>query len=126
MSSLRRQIRFSYASSSMRKWFVVSLVLSLLYCLGPAGSAQSPHTPTENGRKLVHKVEPHYPEVARRLSLGGTVKVVAGVAPDGNVKKVEPVGGSPLLVQAAQSAISQGKYAPGPESRETVELHFTP
>lgn len=60
------------------------------------------------------------------MNLGGTVKVVAVVAPDGSVKKVDPVGGSPILVQAAQSAISQWKYAPGSESKETVELHFTP
>jgi outer membrane biosynthesis protein TonB len=64
--------------------------------------------------------------MARKMMLGGTVKVVALVAPDGNVKKVEPVGGSPLLVQAAQTAISQWKYTAGPESRETVELHFMP
>jgi outer membrane biosynthesis protein TonB len=60
------------------------------------------------------------------MNLGGVVKVVAVVAADGNVKKVEPVGGSPLLVQAAENAIAQWKFAPGPESREPVELHFTP
>jgi outer membrane biosynthesis protein TonB len=60
------------------------------------------------------------------MGLGGTVKVVAVVGPDGSVKKVEPVGGSPILVQAAETAISQWKYAPGAESQESVELHFTP
>ena len=55
-----------------------------------------------------------------------SVRVIAVVASDGNVKKVEPVGGSPLLVQAAENAIAQWKYAPGGETRETVELHFTP
>ena len=60
------------------------------------------------------------------MNLGGTVKVVAVVAPDGSVKRVEPLGGSPILVQAAQNAVTQWKFAPGTESRETVELHFTP
>ena len=60
------------------------------------------------------------------MNLGGTVKMVAVVAADGSVKKIEPVGGSPLLMQAAQNAVSQWKFAPGPESRETVELRFTP
>jgi outer membrane biosynthesis protein TonB len=64
--------------------------------------------------------------MAKKMMLGGTVKVVAVIAADGNVKKVEPVGGSPLLVQAAQVAISQWKYTAGPESRESIELHFTP
>jgi membrane protein involved in colicin uptake len=54
------------------------------------------------------------------------VKVVAVVGTDGSVKKVEPVGGSPILMQAAQTAITQWKYAPGSESQESVELHFTP
>jgi membrane protein involved in colicin uptake len=54
------------------------------------------------------------------------VKVVALVAPDGKVKKVQPVGGSPVLVQAAEAAVSQWKFAPGAESNETIELHFTP
>jgi outer membrane biosynthesis protein TonB len=60
------------------------------------------------------------------MNLGGTVKVIAVVGPDGSVKRVEPVGGSPLLVQAAQNAVTQWKFAAGVESRETVELHFTP
>jgi len=29
-------------------------------------------------------------------------------------------------VQAAETAISQWKYVPGTESKETIELHFTP
>ena len=83
-------------------------------------------TQSEAGRKIVRKVDPHYPEPALRINLGGTVKVVALVSPDGSVKKVEPVGGNPILIQAAQTAVAQWRYAAGAESRETVELHFTP
>lgn len=110
----------------MRTRFILLLVLSLSYTFGPVGLAQSQQSTVENSRKVLHKVTPMYPDVAKRMNLGGTVKIVAVVAPDGNVKKVEPVGGSPLLVQAAENAVSQWKYAPGTESRETVELHFTP
>jgi TonB family protein len=110
----------------MRKLYVLFLVLTLSFFAGFAGSVQSQQSTTDAGRKVVRKVEPRYPDVARRMSLGGTVKVVAVVAADGNVKKVEPVGGSPILVQAAQTAVSQWKYVPGSESRETVELQFTP
>jgi outer membrane biosynthesis protein TonB len=60
------------------------------------------------------------------MNLGGTVKMIAVVGADGTVKRIEPVGGSPLLMQAAQNAISQWKFAAGAESREIVELHFTP
>jgi TonB family protein len=109
----------------MRIRYVLMLVLGFSYCLGATAAAQSQQS-SESGRKIVRKVDPLYPEVAKRMNLGGVVKVVAVVAADGNVKKVEPVGGSPLLVQAAENAIAQWKFAPGPESREPVELHFTP
>jgi TonB family protein len=98
----------------------------VVFSCGLIGSAQTEQPSNESIRKVVRKVEPRYPELARKLNLGGTVKVVAVVASDGNVKKVEPVGGSPLLVQAAESAIGQWKFAPGGESREVVELHFNP
>lgn len=109
----------------MFKNLAVILVIALCCCFGslPASSQQSA---TENGRKVVRKVEPKYPDIARRMNLGGTVKVVALVASDGNVKKVEAVGGSPILVEAAQSAVAQWKYAPGSESKETVEMRFNP
>ena len=104
----------------------VVIVILLFFSCRLIGPAQSQQTSNDSSRKLIRKVEPHYPELARRMNLSGTVKVVAVVAQDGSVKKVEPMGGSPVLVQAAETAISQWKYAVGVESRETVELHFTP
>jgi len=61
------------------------------------------------------------------MGMNGTVKLFAVVAPDGKVKSVEPVGGSPVLIQAAQEAILQWKFAPAAaESKELIELHFSP
>ena len=109
----------------MRKC-VLALLLLISCCCVPAGMAQS-QQPAEGGRKLIRKVEPSYPEMARRVNMAGTVKVFAVVAPDGNVKAVEPVGGSPVLVQAAQEAVSRWKFAPASaESKELIELHFHP
>ena len=110
----------------MRKSYVFLIGLVLSFSLGAPGIAHSQQSSADSVRRVVKRVEPRYPDMARKINLGGTVKVVAVVASDGNVKKVEAVGGSPLLVEAAQSAISQWKYAPGMESRETVELHFIP
>lgn len=110
----------------MRKKHVLILALIFLFGFVTIGTAQSQQSSTESSRKVVRRVEPRYPEIARKMNLGGTVKVVAVVAADGSVKKVEPVGGSPVLVEAAQSAIQQWKFAAGAESREAVELHFTP
>ncbi len=110
----------------MRLRYVLILIVIFSHTFGPRGSAQSQQTSTDNERKVVRRVEPNYPQAAKRFNLSGTVKVIAVVAADGNVKQVEPVGGSPLLVQAAGEAISHWKFAPGGESRVAVEVHFAP
>ena len=109
----------------MRMRYALALSLLFLCCFGPAGMAQSQQSSTEN-RRLVRQTPPSYPELAKRMNLGGTVKVIAVVAADGKVKSVEPMGGSPVLLKAAEDAVSQWKFAPGVESREVVELHFNP
>jgi TonB family protein len=110
----------------MRMRYALILFLISLIFFGPAGPAQGQQSSTENVRRIVRQTAPSYPELARRMNLGGTVKVIAVVGADGNVKSVEPVGGSPVLIKAAQDAVAKWKFAPGAESRETVELHFTP
>jgi TonB family protein len=110
----------------MRIRHALILVLAFSCIVGSAGKVLSQQSVAESGRKVVRRVDPQYPQVAKRMNLGGTVKVIAVVGTDGSVKRVEPVGGSPLLVQAAQNAVTQWKFVAGAESRETVELHFTP
>jgi len=104
--------------------------LYLLCCLALiwfGGTTQSQQTSSAVVRPIVRKIDPRYPEIARRMNISGTVKVIAVVAPDGKVKSVEPEGGHPLLIQAAQEAISQWKFSPAAaESREVIELHFSP
>ena len=108
----------------MKSLYALLVILALCYSLG--GQAQSQQPAPEGRRQVVVKIAPEYPDAARRMRLGGTVKVIAVVGPDGKVKRLETVGGSPLLVQAAQRAIAQWKYTPGSESQESVELHFNP
>jgi TonB family protein len=110
----------------MRTRFLL-LTLASFFVASAAVSARAQDSPPQSARKVVRQTMPRYPDLARRLNLAGTVKVMATVSPDGKVKKVEPVGGSPLLVQAAQDAVSQWKFAPAnTESREVIELHFNP
>ncbi len=110
----------------MRIRYILALFLLFSGLAGLAGMAQGQQSSAEV-RKLVRKVDPVYPLMAKRINLSGTVKVFAVVAADGTVKSVEPVGGSPVLVQAAQDAIRQWKFVPAAaESKELVELHFHP
>jgi outer membrane biosynthesis protein TonB len=107
----------------MRKLYALALFLLLLAFFGPARAQSQQST---SSRRITRQVAPVYPDVAKKINLGGTVKVVAVVGADGDVKSVEPVGGSPVLLKAAEDAVAKWKYAPGGESREPVELHFTP
>jgi TonB family protein len=78
-------------------------------------------------RKAKVRIEPVYPDVARRMNIAGTVRLVVIVAPNGNVKSSKPVGGHPLLVNAATDAIKRWRFEPGPaESSGIVEFKFQP
>jgi protein TonB len=90
--------------------------------LAPAPAQDS--TPPQ-GRKVVLRVNPAYPDLARRMHLAGVVKLQVTIAADGSVKSVSPLGGNPVLLKAAQEAVSRWKYTPAPEETlEVVELRF--
>ncbi|HXY04148.1 MAG TPA: energy transducer TonB, partial [Terriglobales bacterium] len=61
---------------------------------------------------LVTRVEPEYPEQARKDQVQGSVLLDALVGKDGAVQKVTPVSGNPELVQAATQAIQQWRFRP--------------
>jgi len=54
------------------------------------------------GRRLMEKVAPVYPALARRLNLEGVVKLRVTVSPDGAFKQSEVVGGNPVLAKPAE------------------------
>ena len=97
----------------------VILTLSLVFFLSSAGSWG------QENRKLIKKVDPVYPELARKMNLTGIVKVEFTIAADGSVKDVRTLGGSPVLVASVQDAVKQWKYASGPsESKKLLEFKF--
>lgn len=99
-----------------------ALLLALCFSLAPAQSV-SP----ENQRKVVHQVPPAYPSLAQQMNIEGTVRLEVTVAPNGVVKKINVLGGSPILVQAAQSAIVGWKWEPRAEqTTESVQINFHP
>jgi TonB family protein len=82
---------------------------------------------SDNGRKIVARVVPQYPVLARSMRIEGTVRADVLVAASGKVTAIEVKGGHPLLVQAAQDALHQWKWEPAShESHVNVELKFTP
>ena len=108
----------------MRRGPAATLLLFSALVLPAACFAQEDVAPA---RKVLSRVTPQYPSIARNLSLKGSVRAEAVVEPNGTVKTVEVRGGHPLLVRAAQSAIYKWRWAPAPhETREPIEVRFDP
>ena len=109
----------------MQRWTAITCLVLCAICTSSNFSALAQQP--ESLRKVQDKVTPQYPELARQLHLTGTVKLIVTVAPNGSVKSVRPIGGNPLLLKAAQDAISKWKWTPASqESQELVELRFGP
>jgi TonB family protein len=83
-------------------------------------------TGAEPDRKVVNRVQPLYPELARQLNVTGTVKIEVVIAANGSVKNLKPLGGHPLLIESARQALRKWRFAPGPETTTIVEFHFYP
>ncbi len=75
-------------------------------------------------RVVVHRVQPVYPEIARRLNLEGLVIVNVEVAASGHVKAVTVISGNAILAQAAMGAIREWVFAPGQEETLPVSISF--
>jgi len=73
-------------------------------------------------RKAKSKVAPTYPELAKRMSIAGVVKVQVVVAPNGSVKTTKVVGGHPLLVNAAVDAVKKWLFEPARQGKEPVAV----
>ena len=107
---------------SMRSFLAFVLLLGAIFVACVATAQEQ----TE-GRKIVSKVAPVYPEIASKIHITGIVKLEVVVAPSGKAKFTKVVGGSPILTQAAIEAVGKWRWAPAPqETKELIELNFHP
>ena len=82
---------------------------------------------------LIKKVQPKYPEEARKKHVEGTVLMKTIISHEGDVQELTVVSGDPLLVPAALEAAKQWKYRPYLLHGQPVEIetqimmnfHFT-
>src|SRR5271154_5976130 len=78
-------------------------------------------------RRAKSKVQPEYPDLARKMKITGTVKVQVVVSPNGTVKDAKVVGGHPVLATAAVEAVKKWRFEPAAvESTGVVEFRFEP
>lgn len=75
--------------------------------------------------KILQKVPPVYPPLARQTRIQGTVRLHAIIGKDGFVKQLELISGHPLLVQSSLDAVKKWQYQPVLLNGEPVEVDTT-
>lgn len=104
----------------------LTLCLVLVLVAGASLLRPLPALAAGGTRAVRTKVQPVYPDMARRSHIEGTVRIQVLVAPNGTVRKATVLGGNPLLAEAAVEAIQQWRYEPAPsETTEVVQMQFT-
>jgi TonB family protein len=76
-------------------------------------------------RQIVYKVDPVYPDAARRAGMQGLVVLDAVIAPDGTVKNLRPVAGTEVLAKSALDAVKSWRYSPYRVEGRAVEIETT-
>jgi protein TonB len=73
-------------------------------------------------KRLKHRVDPIYPQLARQQAVEGTVKLQIIVSTDGAVTQAKLLSGPGLLTKAAVDAVLQWTYEPTSISNQVVEV----
>lgn len=112
---------------SQRTAAIVLAALTLAVALGPIQLRAQQAQNDEIARRAKTKVQPVYPELARKMNLVGTVKIEVVVAPNGSVKDARVVGGHPVLAGAALDAAKKWRFEPASaESSGVIDFKFEP
>jgi TonB family protein len=102
-----------------------SFLAGTLTLLAPPAMAQDKVGEPDSERKVLNRVVPTYPELARKAGIRGKVRLLVLVAPNGKVKSAQIIGGNPVLGKAAEDAIGKWRFAvAGDETKEVIELRF--
>jgi protein TonB len=79
-------------------------------------------SPEEAEGNLLRRVEPDYPEQARKQQIQGTVLLDVQAGRDGSVQEVKLLSGEPLLADAAIAAVKQWRFRPRTINGLPVEM----
>lgn len=76
-------------------------------------------------RRAKNKVQPAYPDLAKKMSIYGVAKIEVVVATNGTVREARIVGGHPVLASAALDAAKKWRFEPAPgESTGVIDFKF--
>jgi TonB family protein len=87
---------------------------------GERGEAAEASSMIEGG--LIHRVEPGYPEEARRQQIQGQVVLDVRAGRDGRVQEVKLVSGPQLLADAAIAAVKHWQFSPQTVGGKPIEM----
>jgi TonB family protein len=107
----------------------VALLAALAICvISVPGKSEAQATQSDEiVRRAKSKVQPAYPELAKKMQISGTVKIEIVVSPNGTVKEARVVGGHPVLATAALDAAKKWRFDPAPaESTGVIDFKFEP
>jgi periplasmic protein TonB len=98
----------------------------------PPPPKQEPHPATQSApirvtstvqmAKLIRKVMPIYPALARSARISGVVHLIGTIGKDGTIHDLQLIGGHPLLTRAAMDAVAQWVFAPTLLNGQPVEV----
>ncbi len=93
--------------------------------------AQQPQAQQAQNEEIVRRakfrVQPAFPELARKMNISGLVKIEVVVAPNGSVKDARVVGGHPVLAGSALEAAKKWRFEPAAsEASGIIEFKFEP
>ena len=72
--------------------------------------------------KLIRKVIPVYPPVAKQLRISGVVRLIGTIGKDGTIRNLQLIDGHPMLARAAIVAVEQWIYQPTLLNGQPVEV----
>jgi TonB family protein len=104
---------------------VGSLTVALALCAGLLTQPSVAQAQGHAERKVINRIAPVYPELAKRMHVSGAVKLEVVIQANGNVRSVGALGGNPLLIQAATVAVRKWRFETAPaETTQVIELKF--
>lgn len=72
--------------------------------------------------RLLRKVIPEYPQIAKSARISGVVRLIGTIGKDGTIQNLQVVSGHPMLTRAALEAVRQWIYRPTLLNGNAVEV----
>jgi protein TonB len=80
------------------------------------------HLSQVDASRLVYRIEPIYPVLAKQIGKSGKVELHAMIGEDGTIQSLEAVGGDPMFFASAMQAVKQWRYTPTMLNGQAVKV----